>query len=96
MATETSAEIIQLFQSGEIVSAIFTYSSGLSAGSLLWKFHSNDNAGGDHKYIHLGSTAGIAHPVQGVFNTEDLRTAGKQCISHIQKNMQVFRCCLHG
>ena len=60
---EFPAQIIQFFQLGEIVSAVSAYPLSLGAGIAIGTLHSDDDAGGNDKYIHMNGSASIAHAV---------------------------------
>ena len=58
-----SAQIIQFFQLGEIISAVSAHPFGLGAGIAVGTLHGDDDTGGNDKYIHMNGSAGITHAV---------------------------------
>ena len=75
MAAEATAQVIELLQLGEIIPPTFMNAPCLRPCAISGKLHSNNNAGRDDKNIHMGSTTGIAHPVQGVLHPENFCAA---------------------
>ena len=75
MTAETAAQVIELLQLGEIIPPTFMNAPCLRPCAISGKFYSNNNAGRDDENVHMGSTTGITHPVQGVLHPENFCAA---------------------